>query len=123
MSDERSMRVVMDLWLLKAACVIIAMLCLLRCASAQGSSGEILTLDDALHLAKSNNRDLKGFGFDVEKQRELLGEAKTRMYPRFDTSMLAAELFAPVDFTIQKGQFGTFPGTGPIPGSNTDLHT
>jgi outer membrane protein TolC len=117
------MRVVMDLWLLKAACVIIATLCLLRCASAQGSSGEVLTLDDALHLAKSNNRDLKAFGFDVEKQRELLGEAKTHLYPRFDTSMLAAELVAPVDFTIQKGQFGTFPGTGPIPGSNTDLHT
>jgi outer membrane protein len=123
MSDERSMREVMDLWLLKAACVVIATLCLLRCASAQGSGGEILTLDNALHLAKSNNRDLKAFGFDVDKQRELLGEAKTHLYPRFDTSVLAAELVAPLDFTIQKGQFGTFAGTGPIPGSNTDLHT
>jgi outer membrane protein TolC len=40
-----------------------------------------------------------------------------------DTSLLAAQLLTPLDFTINKGQLGTFPGTGPIPGSNTDLHT
>src|SRR5271155_1440536 len=76
-----------------------------------------------LLLAKSKNRDLKQFGLDVGKQREALGEAKTYLYPRFDTSVLAAELLAPLDFTIKKGQFGSFSGTGPIPGSNTDLHT
>src|SRR5260370_1357098 len=32
-------------------------------------------------------------------------------------------VLTPIDFTITKGQFGTFSGTGPIPGSNTDLHT
>jgi len=37
--------------------------------------------------------------------------------------VLAAELLTPLDFTIKKGQFGTFPVTGPIPASNTDLHT
>src|SRR4029077_10419726 len=98
-------------------------LCLLPCASAQGNGGGVLTLDEALQLAKSNNRDLKEFGLDVGKQREALGEAKTHLYPRLDTSVLAAELLAPLDFTINKGQFGTFPGTGPIPGSSTDLHT
>jgi outer membrane protein TolC len=83
----------------------------------------VLTLDGALLLARSKNRDLKQFGLDVGKQREALGEAKTHLYPRFDTSVLAAQLLAPLDFTIRKGQFGTFSGTGPIPGSNTDLHT
>src|SRR5438309_7602111 len=123
MSDKRSMGAVMEVWLLKMACVLGATLCLLPCASAQGSGGGVLTLDEALQLAKSNNRDLKQFGFDVGRQREALGEAKTHLYPRFDTSVLAAQLLAPIDFTINKGQFGTFPGTGPIPGSNTDLHT
>src|SRR5438445_11187952 len=123
MSDKRSMGAVMEVWLLKMACVLGATLCLLPCASAQGSGGGVLTLDEALQLAKSNNRDLKQFGFDVGRQREALGEAKTHLYPRFDTSVLAAQLLAPLDFTINKGQFGTFPGTGPIPGSNTDLHT
>jgi len=113
----------MEVGLLKMAYVLVAILFLLCCARAQASGGEVLTLDEALQLARTHNRDLKQFGLDVGKQREALGEAKTHLYPRFDTSVLAAQLLAPLDFTIRKGQFGTFPGTGPIPGSNTDLHT
>src|SRR5258708_11357143 len=123
MRDKRLMGAVMEVVLLRMVLALVTILFLLSCASAQGSGGGVLTLDEALQLAKSNNRDLKQFGLDVGKQREALGEVKTHLYPRFDTSVLAAELLAPLDFTIQKGQFGTFPGTGPIPGSNTDLHT
>src|SRR2546427_2238455 len=123
MSDKRSTGAVMEVGLLKMAYVLVAIVFLLACASAQASGGGVLTLDEALQLARSHNRDLKQFGLDVGKQREALGEAKTHLYPRFDTSVLAAQLLAPLDFTIRKGQFGTFPGTGPIPGANTDLHT
>src|SRR6478672_1083798 len=104
-------------------CVLVAALCQFQFAVAQTNGATVLTLDEALQLAKSNNRDLKQFRLEVGKQREAFGEAKTHLYPRFDTSVLAAQLLAPLDFTINKGQFGTFPGTGPIPGSNTDLHT
>src|SRR5437588_2103636 len=104
-------------------CVLVAALCQFQFAMAQTNGATVLTLDEALLLARSKNRDLKQFGLDVGKQREALAEAKTHLYPRFDTSVLAAQLLAPLDFTINKGQFGTFPGTGPIPGSNTDLHT
>ena len=122
MSEKPSIQV-MELGLLKVACVFVTALFVLPFADAQMNGGAVLTLDQALLLAKSNNRDLKQFGLDVGKQREALGEAKTHLYPRFDTSLLAAELFAPLDFAIQKGQFGTYAGTGPIPRSNTDLHT
>ena len=104
-------------------CVLVAVLCRFPCANAQTNDGALLTLDEAIRVAKSNNRDLKIWGLDVGKQREALGEARTHLYPRFDTSVLAAQLLAPLDFTIKEGQFGTFSGTGPIPGSNTDLHT
>jgi outer membrane protein TolC len=104
-------------------CVLVAALCLFPGTKAQTTGRAVLTLDEALLLARSKNRDLKQFGLDVGRQRETLGEAKTHLYPRFDTSLLAAQLLAPLDFTIRKGQFGSFPGTGPIPGSNTDLHT
>jgi outer membrane protein TolC len=117
------MGTVMKVWLLRMAGLLVATLYLLPCASAQGSGGGVLTLDEALFLARSNNRDLQEYGIDVSKQRELLGEAKTHLYPRFDTFVLAAQLLTPLDFTIKKGQLGTFPGTGPIPGSNTNLHT
>jgi outer membrane protein TolC len=104
-------------------CVLVAALCQFQFAMAQINGAKVLTLDEALLLARSKNRDLKQFGLEVGKQREAFGEAKTHLYPRFDISVLAAQLLAPLDFTINKGQFGTFPGTGPIPGSNTDLHT
>jgi outer membrane protein TolC len=123
MSEKSSIRAVMELGLLKVACVFVTALFVLLFADAQTNGGAVLTLEQALVLAKANNRDLKLFGLDVGKQREALGEARTHLYPRFDTSVLAAELLTPLDFTIKKGQFGTFSGTGPIPGSNTNLHT
>ena len=104
-------------------CVLFAALCQIPFTKAQTSGGAVLTLEEALQLARSNNRDLKVSGLDVGKQRETLGEAKTHLYPRFDTSVLGAQLLAPLDFTIKKGQLGSFSATGPIPGSNTDLHT
>jgi len=104
-------------------CVLAAVLCQFQFANAQTSGEPILTIEEALRLAHSNNRDLKHYGLEVGKQREALEEARTHYYPRLDTSVLAAQLIRPIDFTIQKGQFGTFPGTGPIPGSNTDIHT
>jgi len=94
-------------------CVLFAALCQIPFAKAQTSGGAVLTLEEALQLARSNNRDLKVSGLDVGKQRETLGEAKTHL----------AQLLAPLDFTIKKGQLGSFSATGPIPGSNTDLHT
>src|SRR5437879_2158361 len=118
--ESRSM---MHMRLSAMNCALVAALCLFPCANAQTNTGTALTLDEALQLARSNNRDLKLYGLDVSKQREALGEAKTHLYPRFDTWVLAAQLLTPLDFTIKAGQLGTFSGTGPIPGSNTDLHT
>ena len=113
----------MDVRLSVSACVLLVAVCLSPWANGQTAGGTVLTLEEALLLAHSNNRDLKRFGLDVGKQREAVGEARTHLYPRFDTSVLAAQLLTPLDFTVKKGQFGTFPGTGPIPGSDTDLHT
>ena len=87
MSEKRSIRAVKEIWLLQVACVFVTTLCLIPCANAQTNGGTVLTLDEALLLAKSNNRDLKQFGLDVGKQREALSEAKTHLYPRFDTSV------------------------------------
>src|SRR6266849_2474867 len=84
------------------AWVLGAALCKFQFAMAQTKGATVLSLEEALLLARSNNRDLKQFGFDVGKQREALGEAKTHLYPRFDTSVLAAQLLAPLDFTIRK---------------------
>ena len=114
---------IMDVRMSAMTAMLIATLGLSPCAYAQTSGGSVLTLDEAISLARSNNRDLKQYGFDVGKRREALGAAKSELYPRFDASVLAAQLLTPIDFTIKAGQLGSFPATGPVPGSDTNLHT
>jgi outer membrane protein len=113
----------MDVRMSAMTVILVAAVVLLPCSNAQTSDGQVLTLDEAISLARSNNRELKQSGLEIGKQREALGEAKTQFYPRLDTSVLAAQLLTPLDFTIKAGQLGTFPATGPIPESNTNLHT
>jgi outer membrane protein len=87
------------------------------------TSGEVLTLDRAIELARANNRETKRAKFDIDRQREASEEAKTSYYPRFDAYLLATQLLGPLNFTIAAGQLGTYPSTGPIPGSDINLHT
>ncbi len=82
-----------------------------------------LTLEEAVSLARSYNRELKQAGLEIHKQQEAFSEAKTQLYPRFDTYLLASELLTPLDFTIRSGTFGTFPATGPIPAKDSIIHT
>src|SRR6202790_2704453 len=82
-----------------------------------------LTLEEAVSLARSHNRELKQVGLEIHKQQEAFSEAKTQLYPRFDTYFLASELLTPLDFTIRSGTFGTFPATGPIPAKDSVIHT
>jgi outer membrane protein TolC len=113
----------MDVRMSAMTVLLVAAMGLSPCANAQASGREVLKLDEAISLAHSNNRDLKQSGLEIGKQTEALGEAKAQFYPRLDTSVLAAQLLNPLDFTIKAGQLGTFPATGPIPESNTNLHT
>ncbi len=82
-----------------------------------------LTLEEAVSLARSHNRELKQARLEIHKQKEAFSEAKTQLYPRFDTYFLASELLTPLDFTIKSGTFGTFPATGPIPAKESQIHT
>jgi outer membrane protein TolC len=87
------------------------------------TSGEVLTLDRAIELARANNRDTKRAKFDIDRQREASAEVRTSYYPRFDAYLLGTQLLGPLNFTIGAGQLGTYPSTGPIPGSDINLHT
>src|ERR1700688_1827185 len=90
---------------------------------AQEEPAKPLSLTEAVSLARSHNRDLKQAGIEIHKQQEAFSEAKTQLYPRFDTYFLASELLTPLDFTIKSGTFGSFPATGPIPAKDSKIHT
>jgi len=91
--------------------------------AGQQRTEDVLTLDGAISLARSHNRELKQAGLEIHKQKEAFSEAKTQLYPRFDTYFLASELLTPLDFTIKSGTFGSFPATGPIPAKDSVIHT
>ena len=101
----------------------IASLQLAMAAAGQQRTEDVLTLDGAISLTRSHNRELKQAGLEIHKQKEAFREAKTQLYPRFDTYFLASELLTPLDFTIKSGTFGTFPATGPIPAKDSVIHT
>ena len=105
---------------------IVAIAPLIFAIAAPGqerTSGDVLTLDRAIELARANNRPTERAKLDIDRQREATAEAKTALYPRFDTYLLGTQLLQPLDFTIKAGQLGTYPTTGPIPSKNMDLHT
>src|SRR6266403_6027928 len=106
-------------------CLLVAItsLTLAMAAPGQERTESVLTLDQATELARSHNRELKQAGLEIHKQQEAFSEARTQLYPRFDTYFLGSELLTPLDFTIKSGTLGTFPATGPIPAKDSIIHT
>src|SRR5260370_2781562 len=83
----------------------IALLMFTIAAPAQERASEnVLTLDQAIELARANNRETKRAKFEIDKQREASAEAKTSLFPRFDTYLLATELLTPLDSTLKPAQ-------------------
>src|SRR5215472_2828390 len=90
---------------------------------ANDDQPEVLTVDNAVKIALANNRMLKITSLKLaDTQQEYLA-FKTHRYPSFQTFIFASELLAPISFTVPAGQFGTYPGIGPIPATNTPITT
>ncbi len=87
------------------------------------SDAPVLTLDEAVNLALQHNWNVKNSVLEAQKQDFEVRTARSRRKPQFQFSMLGGELLQPFDFTFPKGAFGTYPATGPIPGTNAKVHT
>ena len=92
---------------------------------AQQATQEVplLTLDEAVSIALSNNRVVKNSVLEAQKYDFQVSTIRSRRLPHFQFSVLGGELLQPFDFTFAKGVFGTYPGTGPIPSTNAKVHT
>src|SRR5262245_9978884 len=82
-----------------------------------------LTLDEAVNLAQANNRQVKNAILTAAIDEDQIAEARTYRKPSMNVYALGSQLLTPVNFTFQKGAFGTFPGIGPVPATNTNIHT
>ncbi|MGB9254758.1 MAG: TolC family protein, partial [Candidatus Korobacteraceae bacterium] len=84
---------------------------------------DLLTIDQAVKLALADNRDLKIVALNLDISKDKVQQAKTKRYPAFNVYTFASQLLSPIAFEVPAGQFGTYPGIGPIPATNTNIST
>ena len=80
---------------------------------------EILTLDKAISLALENNRTAKNARLEADKSDDRIAAARTHLLPGFKLSAGVTKPLSTFDTTFEKGVFGNFQGTGPIPNEDT----
>lgn len=90
---------------------------------AQEPAPRVLTLDEAIQLAVSNNRTLKITSLEVEKSKWEIAETKTKRLPSFSGTVLGSQLLNEVSFNFPAGSFGNLPGSGPFPATDTKVTT
>jgi outer membrane protein TolC len=84
---------------------------------------EMLTLEQALALALRDNPRVKNAAIDVSKAAADFAALRTRRLPNISFETVAAQQLTPINFTFERGVFGTYPGIGPIPGDDTKITT
>jgi outer membrane protein len=92
-------------------------------AAQETSSAKVLTLDEAIRLAVANNRPLKIVSLEVDKSKWQIAETKTKRLPSFSGTILGSQLLNEVSFDFPAGAFGTIPGVGPFPTTDTKITT
>jgi outer membrane protein TolC len=74
-------------------------------------------------MALRHNRMVNHEKLEVEKAADRLAALATRRLPGFDVSLLQFQWFKPPEFRFRQGVFGTFPGLGPVPPTNTVIES
>jgi len=92
-------------------------------AQTAKASADILTLEQAIELSLRGNTQVLNSKLDVSKAGEEMVATRTRRLPAFSFNIVESQQLKPIDFTFEKGVFGTFPGIGPIPSENTSIST
>ena len=92
-------------------------------AAGAGTQTPVLTLDEAVSIALSNNRLVKNSSLEAQKYDFRVSTARSRRLPEFQFAMLGGELLQPFNFTVPAGVFGNYPGVGPIPATKSEIHT
>jgi len=84
---------------------------------------EILALDQAVAMALDHNRGLRTSVLDIQKAEDKLKANWTHLLPSINLYALGGQQLQSFDFTIRRGELGTYPGTGPLPGNDVHLKT
>ncbi|HJQ69001.1 MAG TPA: TolC family protein [Blastocatellia bacterium] len=111
---------------LRILVTIASLICLTaegRAQSGESRSVEVLTLEQAVAIALRDNPQVKNAAIEVGKPERDYAALKTRRLPNFSFEAVGSQQLTPIDFTFERGVFGTFPETGPIPSEDTKIST
>ena len=113
------------LFLITFACAVVWPSTLLgqKQQATNDTQAPLLTLDDAVSLALENNRLVKNSSLEARKFDFKVSTARSRRLPQFQFAVLGGELLQPFNFTVPAGSLGTYPSTGPVPSTNSKIHT
>src|SRR6202166_3460091 len=90
---------------------------------AADTNQPLLTLDEAIRIASGTNRDIHISRIEIIKAQETVAQAKTNYLPKLDANVLAGAPLQPLNFRVPAGSFGTYPATGPIPATDSNIHS
>jgi outer membrane protein len=83
---------------------------------------EVLTLQQAIATALTNNRQIKIFDQNVLISNDEILAARTQRYPHFSVDVTGSGLLTPVTIKFPQGVFG-FVGSTPIPSRPSEITT
>ena len=86
-------------------------------------NGDVLTLEQAIAIALRDNPKVQNAALDVQRLVETFAATRTRRLPSFQFEAIGSQQLTPINFSFERGVFGTFPGVGPIPAENTKIST
>src|SRR5215510_13394513 len=90
---------------------------------SEPGSEPLLTLDEAVAIALKDNRGVRTATLEVGRAGDRIGAAKTRRFPSIHVGAGGDYPLTPLNLTFFQGDFGTFPGIGPVPSTQTTLST
>jgi outer membrane protein len=108
---------------LRLMLVVLALAAVHSAAPGQQTSPTVLTLEQATELALRNNRLIKNSQLAVAKVEDQLAATRALRRPAFKLYALGAQQLAELNFEFERGVFGTFAATGPVPARRTVLST
>ncbi len=91
--------------------------------SLRAQAGDPLPLDKAIELALAHNRQIASENLQVDRTADSLTISRAKRLPVVDLNFLTGQLLTELQFTFPAAAFGTFPGIGPVPATETAITT
>jgi outer membrane protein TolC len=94
-----------------------------ECREGSSTSGELLTLEDAVSIALTRNSRIGNAQLQVEKAGDEVSAVRTKLFPEIDFDVYHAYHLTREPYEFDQGVFGNYPVIGPVPAQNVEIDT